>query len=357
MCTTLCSKQVSTEGFAERVVGMLNSAALVQMISIGHRTGLFDVMDRLPPSTSAQIAGAAGLYERYVREWLGAMVTGGIVDHDPVARTFELPAEHAALLTRRAAPDNLAVTTQFLPLLAQVEDRVVECFNHGGGVPYAAYPRFHEVMAEESDQTVIGGLFDHILPLAPDLETRLAEGIDVLDVGCGRGRAMLAMAQRFPRSRFAGYDLSEEAIVYARRQAAERGLDNVRFEVRDLSSFAEPGRFDLITAFDAIHDQAAPADVLRGIAHSLRTGGLFLMQDIAGASDIASNMDAPLAPFTYTISCMHCMTVSLAQGGAGLGAAWGEELAGQMLREAGFTDITVQHLEHDIINAYYLARR
>lgn len=357
MCTTLCGKQVSVEGFGTRVVELLNSAALVQMISIGHRTGLFDTMDRLAPSTSEEIAQAGGLDERYVREWLGAMVTGGVVDYDAGAGTYDLPAEHAALLTRRAAPNNLAATTQFVPLLAQVEDRVVECFYSGGGVPYSAYPRFHQVMAEESDQTVIGGLFDHILALAPELEERLESGIDVLDVGCGRGRAMLAMAQRFPNSRFEGYDLSREAIGYARSQAAQRGLRNVRFEARDLSTFSEPDSFDLITAFDAIHDQAAPASVLAGVAGALREGGLFLMQDIGGSSDLARKMDTPLAPFIYTISCMHCMTVSLAQGGAGLGAAWGEELAQRMLAEAGFGSVEVCRLEHDIMNAYYLARR
>ena len=150
--TTLEQNQVSADAFAEKLLGILNGGALAMMISIGHRTGLFDTMAALPLSTSEQIAEAAGLNERYVREWLGAVVTGRIVNYDFVNGMYHLPPEHAALLTRAASPNNLAVTMQFMSLLGEVEDQVVESFRRGGGVPYSAYSRFHEVMAEESAQ-------------------------------------------------------------------------------------------------------------------------------------------------------------------------------------------------------------
>lgn len=143
------------------------------MISIGHRTGLFDTLAELPPSTSVRIAKSAGLNERYVREWLGAMVTGRLVDYDPAREVYHLPREHAACLTRSAVPNNIAAFTQYIPLLGRVEDEIVECFERGGGVPYASYPRFHQVMAEESVQTVVAALVDDILPLAPGLPARL----------------------------------------------------------------------------------------------------------------------------------------------------------------------------------------
>jgi hypothetical protein len=159
--------QAKAEAFASKMIGVLNGGALALMTSIGHRTGLFDAMAKLPePEGSAQIALAAGLNERYVREWLGAVVTGGVVEYNPVDGTYRLPPEHAAFLTRAASPNNMAVTAQFVSLLGAVEDRIVESFRLGGGVPYSAYPRFHEVMAEESDQTVGAALMD-ILPLAP----------------------------------------------------------------------------------------------------------------------------------------------------------------------------------------------
>jgi 2-polyprenyl-3-methyl-5-hydroxy-6-metoxy-1,4-benzoquinol methylase len=349
--------QNKAEEFAERMLGVLNDGALALMTSIGHRTGLFDAMAGLVPSTSEQIASAANLNERYVREWLAAMVTGGIVEHDPEGGTYRLPPEHAAFLTRAATPDNIAVTAQFIPVLACVEDRIVKSFKNGGGVPYSAYTRFHEVMAEDSGQTVVAALTDYILPLVPGLTGLLEAGIDVLDVGCGSGRALDLMARKFPESRFVGYDFSEEAIARARAAAQEHGTTNVRFEVKDVATLDEEARYDLITTFDAIHDQSKPAKVLERIAAALRDDGVYLMQDIAGSSHLHNNLDHPLGPFMYTVSTMHCMTVSLAQGGAGLGTMWGEEKAKEMLREAGFGEVEVERLPHDIANSYFVARK
>jgi 2-polyprenyl-3-methyl-5-hydroxy-6-metoxy-1,4-benzoquinol methylase len=343
--------------FTERMVGLLSDGALTLMLSIGHRTGLFDVMSDLPPSTTGKIAKQAGLNERYVREWLGAMVTGGIVNYDPVDETYELPAEHAACLTRGAVPANFAATMQWFAVLGGVEDKIVECFQNGGGVHYEEFHRFHEVMAEESAQTVVCALKEHILPLAEGLETRLARGIDVLDIGCGSGRAMSLLAAEFPKSRFAGYDLCPDAIAAAQSEAEQKGLTNVRFEVRNVSQLDEKEKFDLVTAFDAIHDQAKPDAVLREIFQAMRPDGTFLMQDILASSHLEKNLDNPLAPLLYTISTMHCMSVSLAQGGAGLGTCWGRELAEKMLRDAGFSATSVEKLPHDDMNYYYIARK
>ncbi|CAN5541945.1 class I SAM-dependent methyltransferase [soil metagenome] len=355
--TTQQFDQERAEAFADRMVGVLNEGAMALMTSIGHRTGLFDALGELPPSTSARIAEAANLNERYVREWLGAMVVGRILEHDPDAGTYELPPEHAAFLTRAASPDNLSAFAQYIPLLGSVEDGIVECFENGGGVPYSAFPRFQEVMAEDSGQTVLPALLDHILPLVEGLTRRLEEGIDVLDVGCGSGRAINLMARTYPDSRFAGYDLSEEAVARGRAEAEEHGTTNARFEARDVSNLDEEDRYDLITTFDAVHDQAKPAEVLAGIARALKDDGVYLMQDIAGSSYHHNNLDHPIGPFLYTVSTMHCMTVSLAQDGAGLGAMWGEEKAREMLREAGFEKVRVEQLPHDFQNSYYIATK
>lgn len=351
--------EVRLGAFEERLVGTLNAGALCLMTSIGHRTGLFDVMAAIPPATSAQIASSAGLNERYVREWLGATLTAGIVEHDPDQGTYHLSIEHAARLTRAATPANFAVFAQYIPLLGAVEDDIVACFRDGGGVPYARYGRFHEVMAEESGQTILPVLCEHILPLVPGLVERLETGIRVLDLGCGRGRAVNLKAGVFPRSTFAGYDLSEEAIAFARDEAARERHANARFEARDLSRFdeaAEPGAFDLVTSFDAIHDQARPMAVLRGIRRSLADGGIYLAQDVKGSSHHHLNRDHPLGTLIYTQSCMHCMTVSLAQGGDGLGAMWGRETAERYFREAGFGSVEVHELPHDPFNYYYVCR-
>jgi SAM-dependent methyltransferase len=344
------------DAFATRITEILNSGALALGLSIGHRTGLFDALDVLPPATSGRIANHAGLDERYVREWLGAMVTGGLVEYDPNNRTYHLPAEHAALLTRRNSPNNLAVAAQFLPVIASVEDRIVDCFRDGGGVGYGHFERFHEVMAEESCQTVVSALFDHILPLADEIPGRLREGIDVADIGCGMGRAIIALASAYPNSRFTGFDLSLEATEDAADRARVLGLRNVRFERLDLTKFDRPAAFDLVTAFDVIHDQAEPARVLENIRAALRPDGVFLMQDIRTSSHLENNVEHPLGAYLYTISYNHCMTVSLSNDGAGLGTCWGRELAEEMLGDAGFSDVSVNQLEHDIMNDFYVAR-
>ena len=233
---------------------------------------------------------------------------------------------------------------------------LVTAFAHGRGVKYGAYHRFHEVMAEASAETVVAALHEHILPIVPGLTEQLSEGIDVLDIGCGSGLAMITLAQSFPRSRFAGYDLSPEAIRCAREEATRRGLKNIHFEDRDLTNLNEVAAYDLVTAFDAIHDQARPDRVLANIRSVLRPSGVFLMQDISGSSHLAADMKHPLGPFLYGISCMHCMSVSLAYGG-GLGSAamWGQEKALAMLKEAGLGRVTVRELPHDMLNYYYIA--
>ena len=226
-------------------------------------------------------------------------------------------------------------------------------------MPYTRFERFHELMAEDSAQTVLPALREHILPVVPGLIDRLEQGIRVLDVGCGRGRAVNMMAGLFPCSSFTGYELSGEAVDYANAEAVREGHTNAHFAARDLSRFdeqAERGAFDMVTSFDAIHDQAKPLAVLRGSRRTLADDGVYLAQDVKGSSHHHLNRDHPLGTLIYTMSCMHCMTVSLAQGGEGLGAMWGRETAERYFRDAGFGSVEVHELPHDPFNYFYVCR-
>jgi len=346
-----------SEEFASRMMRMWNDAGLALMVSIGHRTGLFDVMASLPPSTSSEIAASAGLNERYVREWLAAMTTGRIIDYQSDQQSFTLPPDRAAWLTRSAGLNNLATGTQYVGLLGMVEDNIVECFRNGGGVPYSAYPRFQAVMAEDSGAVHDATLIDVTLPLVAGLPDRLREGIDVADVGCGSGHAINLMAEAFPRSRFTGFDFSETGLAAARSEAAEKSLTNARFVSRDAARLDENAAFDFITSFDSVHDQARPDLMLARIARALRPDGVYLCVDFRASSALADNIDHPLGPFFYTISCMHCMTVSLADDGMGLGTMWGEQKATEMLGAAGFSSVEVAHVDDDVVSTYYICRR
>jgi 2-polyprenyl-3-methyl-5-hydroxy-6-metoxy-1,4-benzoquinol methylase len=349
--------QPAAEVFAGRIMETLSSGAVAVMISIGHRTGLFDVLASLPPQTSAKIAEAAGLNERYVREWLAVMVTGGIITYDPARGTYSLPAEHAASLTREAALGNLAVFAQHIAIMGQIQETIREHFTQGGGTTYGEYPHFHQIMAEDSGQTVTAQLFDTILPLADGIIDRLEAGIDVLDAGCGRGAALIAMAERFPKSRFVGYDFEGDAIAFANNAGAAAGLANIRFETRDLSEYNEKDRFDLITTFDAVHDQKKPDLFIAALFAALRPDGTYLMQDIGGSAHLENNLDFPMAPLLYAVSCCHCMAVSLGQGGDGLGTMWGWETAEAFLRKAGFANIDRNVLPHDPMNVWIVSRK
>ncbi|WP_251020387.1 class I SAM-dependent methyltransferase [Streptomyces sp. ISL-98] len=346
---------VRQEQFAERMVHVFNDACLAYLCSLGHRTGLFDVMSGLPPSSSEQIAHAASLDERYVREWLGGMTVGGIVEYDPGGGTYTLPPEHAASLVRAAGPGDMSALMQDLALIGLVEDQVLDAFYTGGGVPSSAYPRFQELQAEKTAAVYDAVLVDGIIPLVPGLTERLREGIDVLDVGTGQGHAVNLLAQTFPAGRFRGVDISEEGIESAREEAERLGLVNARFDVHDAAELS--GAYDLITAFDVIHDLARPAEALESVAGVLRDDGVFLMGDIAASSRLEDNIDHPLGPALYTFSVFYCMTVSLGEGGAGLGTVWGRQKALAMLRAAGFTDVDVRQVQGDVLNFYYVARK
>ncbi|NNH68584.1 class I SAM-dependent methyltransferase [Nocardia uniformis] len=345
------------EEFAGRMVSVLNNACTALLLSVGHQTGLFDVMADMPAATGARIAETAGLDERYVREWLGAMTVSGIVDYDADAETYRLPPEHAACLTRAAGPSNIARTMGVVSMMGEVEPKIVDCFRDGGGLAYSDYPRFHDYMAEESAAVSDSALVDVIVPMVPGLPDRLRAGIDVADIGCGRGHAINVMAAAYPASRFTGYDFSAEALEAARTEAKQLGLTNVNFVVQDVAELAASEAYDLITAFDAIHDQAHPAQVLSAIARGLRKHGVFLMVDIQASSHLEDNREHPFGSFLYTVSTLHCMSVSLGLGGDGLGTVWGEQLAQSMLRDAGFTETDVQHVEADPFNSYFVARK
>ena len=353
------------EDFSNKMSTILNHGAVNLAMGIGYRLKLFDIMDSFErPRTSEDIAHRAGLNPRYVREWLAVMVTGGIVEvsqDEEKENCYLLPKTHADVITRRAGNSNLGVYTQEIPLLTVCAmDAVEEGFHSGDGVGYEQYPRVHSFMTELTEAKHRRVLVDNFLPSVEDgkIVARLRDGIRVCDLGCGQGLATMLMARAFPNSMFIGLDISEPALETARSEAQKLGLDNLKFITRDASALASSHEydnfFDYITAFDAIHDQTRPLEVLKGIYASLKTGALFSMVDIEAASNVAHNLDHPMGPFLYTVSLMHCMPVGLVDGGTGLGMMWGREKAIEMLQKAGFEQIQVLDIPEDPFNLHYL---
>jgi SAM-dependent methyltransferase len=343
--------------FLDEMRVILNHGMAATMIGIGHRVGAFDAMAATGRAASGEIASAAGLDERYTREWLNAMTTAGVVEYDGKTDTYHLPAEHAAYTTRAAGLANMASYAQYISLCATVEDELVECFRTGGGVPYSSYQRFHDVMAESSGRRFDALLTNTVLPMIPEVVEDLHEGITVADVGTGQGHAINVMAREFPNSTFVGIDFSDDALDVGRAEAEAWGLENVRFLTADAARLSGEVVYDFITTFDAVHDQAHPQDMVDGIFRSLKPGGYWLCVDVRASSHVGENLDHPMGTFMYSVSCQHCMTVSLAYDGEGLGAMWGVQKAKEVFGRAGFAEIEVRTLDFDPMNNYYICTK
>lgn len=345
----------AAKAFQKRMVGVMNDTALGLLLGIGDELGLFTVLAETGPADTATLAAAAGVDERYLREWLDGIVAADVATYDLSTGHYGLPPERSLCLTPADGPVNLARSLKMLTMLAGVSPDLQERFRHGGGLGYDHYPRFHALMAEDAAATHDAGLLDVVVPAVAGLHDRLTQGVALADVACGSGHAINVLARAYPASSFVGYDLGAEAIEAARAEAAQWGLSNARFEVRDVAALGEIAAYDVVTAFDAIHDQAFPDRVLAGIARALRPGGTFLMVDIKAETGVENNLTLPWATYLYTLSLMHCMTVSLSAGGMGLGTAWGRQKAVQMLAEAGFADVDVLEIRTDPMNYFYVA--
>ena len=346
-----------TSAQIERVLDVLNSGMLAPMISIGHRSGLFDAMAALPPASSERIAQVAGLDERYVRELLAAMTTGRIVDHDPAAMTFTLPPAHAAWLTRAAGPDNLAVQAQYVGLLAEVEDDILGCFRDGGGVGYAAFPRFQALMAEDSGAVHDATLIEVTLPLVAGLVERLRAGIDVADVGCGSGHAVNLMGAAFPASRFVGFDTSDTGPGRRDRRGPPPGPDQCPLRPQgcrhprrnrtvrphhDLRRGPRPG-----PPGPGAHRHRAVAAARRG----LPVRGHHRVQHVGRQP----RPPARAVPVHHLLHALHDRLPRRRRHGPGHHV--GDKLRGGCSPRPGSPRWTTKHVDGDILNTYYIATR
>jgi len=347
------------KAFATKLVKTLNDGALCLMISVGHRAGLYDAISTFYPEfvSSQALADKAKLNERYVREWLGAMVVGGIIEYNSESKTYRLPKDHAAFMVRESGPKNVAIFGQWISLLGSVEDRILECFKNGGGVPHEAYHRVDEVLAEKSSALIVPVMQEMVVPGIPGLLDKLKKGSKVLDIGCGRGFVMLDLAKRYPGCTFRGYDYSSKLIADANADVASLGLANVSFHVQNISKLEEVGEYDVILAMDVIHHLADPAGALKGANRALKGDGLFVMQDVNFSCDVEKNVNQVYGPALYADSLLRTMTISLSEGGLGLGAVWGTEVAQKMLKENGFNKTEIVVFPEDFVTCWFVNQK
>ncbi len=308
------------------------------MIAIGDATGLWRALARGPgrPST---IAARAGLSIRPVEEWLGAVAAARLVRYDERSGRFALEEPYRSALSGDSVL-NVAAGARLWGSAVQRWPLVVEAFRTGRGVPAARYlPDFPVAMDELNRRRYDALLVRRYLPIVPFLVDRLVAGSRVLDVGCGLGRTSRLIAKAFPRSEVVGLDRSPKAIRSARALARQEGLTNLTFVIADAALWRAGRRFGVAFAFDALHDQADPVGVARAVYRALEPGGLFVAIEPAAWSRLGRNIGDSGAEYLYGFSTLYCLMVSLAERGAGLGAAWGWPRARELLESAGFRTV------------------
>lgn len=325
------------------------------MTYIGDRLGIFKAMAEGGPVTVAELAQRTGLQERYLREWLGSMVAARYIDYDPATARYKLPPEHIGPLANEDSPVFLA--SMFAGLLPHllVAPKVAEAFRTGGGVAQSEYPQ--ELFAAMERMTA--PMYKHYLiqqwlPALPEVVSKLESGGAALDVGCGSGLAAIKIAEAFPRARVFGFDRHAGSVERARANARSAGLreQRIRFDVADCNQLPR-STFDFITTFEVVHDAVDPLALVTSIRNALRPGGSYMMAEVNASSRVEDNI-SPMGRMLYSASTLYCMTTSLAEGGAGLGAAMGEAKARELAQNAGFTSFRRLPIDHPFAALYEL---
>ncbi|MGH2947503.1 MAG: class I SAM-dependent methyltransferase, partial [Solirubrobacteraceae bacterium] len=304
----------------------------------------------------AELAERAGVSERYAAEWSRGLAAAGYLAHDPASGRYALPPEHAPVLAQEGGPTFLGGGYQLVPAAAAQVERLAHAFRTGGGVAQDDYdPDLWDGMQRFTGTWFENLLLGEWLPARPQLERKLERGCDVADVGCGAGRALLKLAHSYPRSRFVGFDNLDAQIERARQNAERAGIaDRVRFEPLDAVG-GLPGRYDIVTTFDVVHDAVDPRGLLRAIRAAVKHDGSYLMLEINCADHHEDNA-GPLAALFYGFSVFYCMTTSLAHGGEGLGTCgMPEAKVRELCTEAGFATVERVPIENPF-NALYEIR-
>ncbi|MGH9136195.1 MAG: class I SAM-dependent methyltransferase [Acidimicrobiales bacterium] len=336
------------EAFTGHVAGQATAAVNAALVVLGDRLGIWKTLAGAGPLTLATLAERAGIAQPYLREWAGAQVANGYLAYDPVSETYELTVEAAAVLADEDSPSLFIGAFQLLPAMYAMLPALGDAFRTGDGVAWADRdPGMFDAEERFSRPFHNNLLTDVWLAAVPDLLDTLAAGATVADVGCGYGTSTIALARRFPQSRFVGFDFHDHSIARARDAARRAGVaDRVSFEVADARSFPGDG-YDLVLFCDSLHDMGDPVAAARHAHDVLAPGGrLVTLDPKAGGDSLAENLTDPFAATFYPVSTFICTPAALAQDGPmALGALAGERALRQVLVDGGFTD--VERVAHD----------
>ena len=347
-------KQYSFQLFSK-----LDGAVTAGMVHLGDQLGLYEAMRTASgPLTTVELAERTGLHERWVREWAYNQAAAKLIDVDEQER-FSLSPEAEAVL---ATPDHPAFGMGMFHRLPQTMEslvRVRESFVTGLGHDYDSHGPEGAVGIERSFEPWSNAhLLPTVLPALDGIVDRLTAGIEVIDIGCGAGSAVLLMAAAFPRSNVVGYDISRYALDRANEKRNAAGVTNAAFHDPRDSAMPSDHSVDLVTTFDCMHDMTHPQQMMESIRDAIRDEGTWLLVDIKALDTFAQNVRKnPMASLMYGISVLSCMSSALSEpDGAGLGTlGLSANTAREMSGRAGFTRFRKLDVDHSV-NAFYEVR-
>ncbi len=345
--TTAEVDAIAAEEFVGRVLSDTSAAMVTTLSAIGDRLGIYKDLAVNGPATSVELAERMSLNERYLREWCSATAAHGYLTYDAESGRFTLPPEHVPALAEENGPGFFGGVHEMLTGINGALDGIADAFRDGGGVTQAAYgSHWWDGMERFTAGWFENFLLQEWLPAMPAVQEKLERGALVADVGCGRGRAVVKLAQAFPASRFVGYDVFEPSLERGSELAREAGVeDRVSFAQRDASD-GLPESYDVIFTFDVIHDAVDPLGILRSLRAALKPDGRYVCLDINASHKLEENA-GPLGAMFYSFSVLYCMTTSLAHGGVGLGTCgFNEHTVRALCQQAGFSEVRRVPLEN-----------
>ena len=350
---------------AERLFQATLATWDIACVYLGHRLGLYRALANIEPAISTELATATGLSERYVREWLEQQAVAGLLDCEnpdaaATARRYAFPAGYAAVLVEEDDPNYLAPLAQIVIGALHPMQALVKAFQTGDGVPYADFGLdLRAGQAGMNRNLFLQQLGTEYLPAISGLHERLLADppARVADIGCGLGWSSIGIAKAYPKLAVDGFDLDEASVAEAQAIVRDAGLsDRVDVQLRDGADPALAGRYDLVTAFECVHDMSDPVGVLRTMRRLAGADGTVLIMDerVAAIFDPAAG---DVERFMYGFSVLHCLPVGLEQQpSAGTGTVMRAGTLRGYAQEAGFRDVEVLPLEHPFFHFYRLVQ-
>jgi SAM-dependent methyltransferase len=352
----------TTEALAERLFLATIDFLEIASIHVGRKLGYYAELATSGPATAAELARRTGTATRYAQEWLEQQTTAGFLESDdpeadPAARTYHLPETHRPVFVDAEDLNLVAPLATLAVGVLRPLDALIQAYRNGSGVPFEAYGEdlVEGIGAINRPQFVneMAGWLSSV----PDVDARLRRQppARVADVACGTAWSSIAIARAYPDITVDALDIDEASIAVAQRNVSEAGLsERVRPAVHDASAPKLPGRYDLVTIFEALHDMNHPIDALRATRTSLTEMGCVIVADEKVAERFTPNGDE-LERFNYGWSVLHCLAVGLLDAhSAGTGTVLRTDTLRRYAADAGFTRVDVLPINNPFWGFYRL---